>query len=185
MIEILKKLKLADSFTLELPIDKQTFIERFNKRVEPSELGIFSSFFEGLSSNNSRYKGKVDRSGFKLRLRKGLSRYKQQKAIAEGDFEGKNDSLIIEVSINGMDITVYLSILALVILNILVGLNILPLRFEQGAVRLAVLFFFWIFYLVMTYFTVRKSVKEIQEDLIDCFSKIVKQKVVPKDKNSF
>ena len=174
MNETLKTLKLAEQLTYELPIDKETFIERFNKRIEPSDLGLFSSFMEGLSSNKSRYKGNVGRGGFKVRKRKGLSKYQKQKSIAEGHFREKGDTLVVDVQINGID--------NFILLNIGLVIAVFTLFFafaqlKQDSFFTIIIPIQIVFMIGFLYFGTRKSVREIKEDLEDCFSKIVKQPV--------
>lgn len=101
MSEFFKKIKLIQPFSLNLNVTKQKFVSELSKVTEPSELGLFSGFFEVFDSNNKEFKGKVSSSGFKIRRKFKMFDTKNTAAIAEGTYNEKEDQLIIEGTING------------------------------------------------------------------------------------
>ncbi len=102
--KILKKLDLIESFTTELDIQKDDFIEELKNQVEEANIGLFSfssSFFEVFSSSNKKFKGQVKDGYFKIRKRLSFSDMNHSSIIARGSFKQKNNKLVIETEIMG------------------------------------------------------------------------------------
>jgi hypothetical protein len=98
---ILERLKLIDHLTLEIPRDKQEFVNRLRNTVDKGDTGVFSSVFEALRSSKKEYKGQVTPDSFKLRRRRKFFDTNMTFATAEGSFSQKDNLLVIESTIIG------------------------------------------------------------------------------------
>ena len=130
MNEFLKKLKLIDHFTVELEVERHLFVDRLMSVVDPGGTGTLFSAFEGLSSSNKEYKGKVSDNGFEIRRRKRLFEMNMGSAIAKGKWRQKDDQLIIETEINSFN---NFFILFFVILIFIYGFGIIAALFAENA----------------------------------------------------
>ncbi|APD05657.1 hypothetical protein UJ101_00104 [Flavobacteriaceae bacterium UJ101] len=97
MKNILTTLKLIDTFTLELDINKNDFIKNFKQHIKSSEFSFPSNTLD-FSSNKTKYKGYIKQSEFKIS--KPLRAFKQKNfAVADGIFIQKDNKLFIETKI--------------------------------------------------------------------------------------
>ena len=87
MKEFLKKIKLIDHFTTEVPLERSQFVSRFEKQVDYGDLDMFSDMFEVFSSSKNEYKGHVNNEGFKIKRRRKL--FDMNSAVASGEFRTK------------------------------------------------------------------------------------------------
>lgn len=65
MQNLLIKLGLIDTFTLELDTTRETFIKAFQKNVDPDQVDIFEIF----SNSKNHYKGEITLDTFKIKKR--------------------------------------------------------------------------------------------------------------------
>lgn len=101
MKEFLKKLKLVDHLSTEIEIDQRQFVERLKEHVDHGNIGGFSTMFEAFSSGKNEYKGLVNFDGFKIKRKRRLFDANMGMAVATGNFQQKNQNLIISTEING------------------------------------------------------------------------------------
>ncbi len=101
MKEFLKKIKLLDHLSTEVPIDRNLFVQRFEQQIDYGDTSVFSDFFDVFSSSKKEYKGHVNYDGFKIKRRRRFFDMNMNLAVAIGSFEQENDDLIIRTEING------------------------------------------------------------------------------------
>lgn len=101
MKEFLKKVKLIDYLTTEVPMEKNQFVSRFEKQVDHGSISPFSDMFDVFSSSKNEYKGHVNYNGFKIKRRRRFFDMNMNLAVATGSFQSKDNSLIISTEING------------------------------------------------------------------------------------
>jgi hypothetical protein len=93
MQEFLKRLKLIDSFNLELKIQKSDFVERLKIQVKPSDLSMFSDSFSVFSANKKEYIGTVRSNDFRIKKRKQFFDFNLPFALANGRLKSKRRQL--------------------------------------------------------------------------------------------
>jgi hypothetical protein len=164
---ILERLKLIDHLTLEIPIDKQEFVNRLRNTVDKGDTGVFSSVFEALRSSKKEYKGQVTPDSFKLRRRRKFFDTNMTFATAEGSFSQKDNLLVIESTIIGFR-KVYLVFVALLLLFYAAVILSVILSDASGVMRWLIIPFL-IFHSVMMfgipYLVLRRGVSRLKYDL--------------------
>ena len=70
MDSLLKRLKLIDHLTTEIPIERRDFVEKLKKNVDQGDTEVVFSPFEALSSSKNEYKGRITANSFRIRRRK-------------------------------------------------------------------------------------------------------------------
>ncbi|KAB2809993.1 hypothetical protein [Phaeocystidibacter luteus] len=96
----LRRIKLVDSTTFDLPIQKSEFVHKLREQVEPGGTGMFAPF-EAFSSSEKEFKGQVEYNGFEIRRRKRLFDAKLNFALVRGTYIQKGDKLEIKADIHG------------------------------------------------------------------------------------
>ena len=100
MENFLRKHKLIDEFTVELPIHKSDFVRRLQNAVDPGDIGAWSGAFEAWEASNNDYKGEVTSQGFKIRRRKKFFQSNgQMQAVATGTFTEGRSGLTVRTEI--------------------------------------------------------------------------------------
>lgn len=100
MESFLRKQKLIDSISLNLNCDNSTFIEKFRKHIKESDLAY--NFFESYQDTKYIYKGNISNSTFKIQKIRSFVGNKHF-AVATGEIIENNDSIKIEMKINGIN----------------------------------------------------------------------------------
>lgn len=100
MSDLLKKLKLKDSFETQIPIEANVFRKKLSSIVDKSDTSIFSNISDIFSSSKNDYRGSVSKDSFKLKRKKKLFDMNMNSAVAEGIFKQEADQLIISTNIN-------------------------------------------------------------------------------------
>lgn len=166
MKDFLRKIKLVDSFTTEIEIEKSVFVNTFRKYVDEGSTGLWFSSFEAFSSSKNEFKGNVGFDGFKIRRRSRLFDMNGAMAIAQGTFRQKDNVLVIDTEINGfhgMFIPYYLFVSVFyaifIVMTILGGNNFMPF-FIFPFIIIHAAFIFGIPYLIM-----RRSTRRMKYDL--------------------
>ena len=101
MKEFLRKIKLIESLTTELSIQKNEFVKTFKENVDEGSTGFMSDSFDVFSSSKNEYKGHVGFDSFKIKRRRRFFDMNMNFAVANGTYVQKENSLIIETEING------------------------------------------------------------------------------------
>jgi hypothetical protein len=112
---VIERLKLIDHLTIEIPIDKQEFVNRLRNTVDKGDTGVFSSVFETLVSSKKEYKDTVTPDSFKLRRRRKFFDTNMTLTTAEGSFSQRDNLLVIESTIIGFR-QVHLVFIAVILL---------------------------------------------------------------------
>lgn len=101
MKDFLRKIRLIDSFSTEIEIEKAVFVKRFKDHVDEGSTGIMFSAFEAFSSGKNEFKGSVSFEGFQVRRKRKLFEMNSGMAVATGNYHQKDNILVIETEVNG------------------------------------------------------------------------------------
>ncbi len=166
MDHFLRKLKLIENTTIELPISKIDFIKKFRDNVEYSDLN-FTAFegFEVFSSSKLEYKGTISDRGFALKKRRKLFDTNYSFAKANGTFRESFDKLIITTEINSFRKKMYFFLAFILLFDLLIltsfflggtsfPIFILPFILIHGILMIGI-----------PYIVMRRSVKRMVYDL--------------------
>ncbi len=164
MQEFLRKYKIIDALTLDLPVDKNDFIRRLRQHVEPGGAGLLGDPFEVFSSKNKEFRGEVSKDGFKIRKRRKLFEAYAGLAKAEGTFREDKGKLSISTTINGFNsiFIIYYLIVTVLYLGFLVAF------FLVDEIPLLVFPFLLLHAALMygiPFFVMRRSVQRMKRDL--------------------
>ena len=99
MDNFLRKINLVKDITIQLPVSKIDFIQKFRNNVDESDLGFVP--FEVFQSSRNEYKGNIDGSAFELKKRRRLFDTNYSFAKVTGSLIEKDDKLIIDAEILG------------------------------------------------------------------------------------
>jgi hypothetical protein len=170
MEDFLRKIKLIHSFSITLNTSKSEFTSALRSHVDEADIdGFFSGAFEALSSSNNRYKGLVSHNTFRIRKRRRFFEKNIGRAIASGELREQGESLLINTKVNAW--TNYMFFFyGFITLFYLIFIGVF---FTQGfpsesAIGLIAPVFIFIHAAIMfglPYFVMRKSVKNMTEDL--------------------
>ena len=167
MNNFLQKLKIIENISIELPISKLDFMNKFRANVEYSDLN-FSPFegFEAFSSSRFEYKGNITERGFELKKRRKLFDTNYSFARASGTFRESFDKLIITTKINAFRKKMYFFLAFIILFDSLILLSIF---FGDNAEFPFFIFPFILIHAVfmigIPYFVMRRSVKRMAYDL--------------------
>ncbi|MFY0594606.1 hypothetical protein [Roseivirga sp.] len=168
MNELLRKLKLTQSFITELEVSKSEFLQVFKASVDPGTTSHFSDTFEVFKSSKNEYKGRIGYNDFKIKKRKKLFDFNVNLAVAEGSFIEKNNTLIIETKVNGFIgamIPFYIFV-TLFYLIFLIGFPVTnPEAGFEGFLIIPFIIIHAAFMLGIPYFFMRNSTKRMVHDL--------------------
>lgn len=103
MSELLKKLKLKDSFEIEIPIEQDLFVERLTSIVDKGDTSIFSNISDVFSSSKNDYRGMVSNNSFSLKRKRKMFDMNINFAVAKGEFKQEIDQLKIKTDINAFN----------------------------------------------------------------------------------
>ena len=166
MDEFLKKIKLIDTLTIDLPISRNDFVNKMDAIVEEGSTGLFSSPFEMFSSSKKDFKGTVNYEGFKIKKRKKLFDRGFNVAIAEGTYTVQNEKLLIETEINGFN-TFGIPFYIVIIIAYLIFLFFITSTGPNESLSsiLPILLIHGIAMVLMPYFMMKKSVTQLKHEL--------------------
>jgi len=165
MNDFLRKIHLVKDISIQLPVSKIDFIQKFRNHVDESDLGFVP--FEALQSSRNEYKGNISNNYFELKKRRKLFDTNYSFAKVSGTFKEDNNQLNISAEINGFRkrMLVFLGI-ALLFYSIFLFSSIF--LSENNAITffiLPFLLFHMSLMLGIPYFIVRRSVKRMIYDL--------------------
>ncbi|WP_029272735.1 hypothetical protein [Flavobacterium sp. KJJ] len=167
MNNFLRKIHLIKDLTIQLPVSKTDFIQKFRMHVDESNLGYVP--FEVFQSSTNEYKGNIENNFFELKKRKKLFDTNYSFAKVTGHFAEDNSQLNINAEINGFKKRM---ILFLGIMIIFYSLFIFGSLFFVDNNPSPAPFFFFPFILIhmsvmlgIPYFIIRRSVKRMAYDL--------------------
>lgn len=159
-----EKLGLRRHLTVTLPVERSLFYSRLKAATVPGNFGLFSGLNELFSSGDHQFVGRVDLNSFKLRHPHRFFEFNQIATVASGSFREEGDLLVVETQVNGFTpqikliygfTIVFYALFAGIFLSTPGLLDItLPLLILHG------LFIFGI-----TYFLIRRSVRNMIRNL--------------------
>lgn len=166
MDEFLKKIKLIDTLTIDLPISRNDFVNKMDTIVEEGSTRLFSNPFEVFSSSKKDFKGTVNYEGFKIKKRKKLFDRGFNVAIAEGTYTVQNEKLLIETEINGFNtfgIPFYILISIVYAIFLVSFISTMPSEFLSSVLPIFIIH--GIIMLLVPYFMMKRSVAQLKHEL--------------------
>lgn len=163
MDNFLRKINLIKDITIQLPISKTEFIQKFRNNVDESDLSYVP--FEVFQSSKNEYKGYIGNNIFELKKRKKIFDTNYSFAKVIGELTQENNELTIDVEIFGF--RKRMLIFAVFIL-------LFYLIFFVGAISNSSDFPFFMFpfllihmfiMLIIPYFVIKRSVNRMAYDL--------------------
>ncbi|MEO6175877.1 MAG: hypothetical protein ABIP27_12070 [Flavobacterium circumlabens] len=163
MNNFLRKVNLIKDITIQLPITKTEFIQKFRNYVDESDLGYVP--FEVFQSSTNEYKGNIQNNTFELKKRKKIFDTNYSFAKVIGELTQENDQLTINVEIFGFRKRMLIFVVIILLFYLV---------FFLGSVSNGDVFPFFIFpfllihmslMLVIPYFVIRRSVNRMAYDL--------------------
>lgn len=165
MNDFLRKIHLVKDISLQLPVSKIDFIQKFRNNVDQSDLSFVP--FEVFQSSRNEYKGNISNNAFQLRKRRKLFDNNYTFAKVTGKFSEDNNQLNVNVEINGFRKRMLLILGIMVMFYSIFLVFSLFLSGDNSAP-----FFFLPFILIhmslmlgIPYFVIRRSVKRMIYDL--------------------
>ncbi|MEM9887910.1 MAG: hypothetical protein AAF849_18590 [Bacteroidota bacterium] len=179
MKNILRKLKLTDSFVVELKIQQQEFVSMLKENVDEGSVGIFSDTFDVFSSSKNEFKGHINWEGFKIKRKRRFFDTNINLAVASGSYKQQYDKLIIKTEINSLNVLMTLFYVFLLLFYPLFIFLILVTDNITGNTPAFVLPFLLVHaasMLGIPYIMMRKSVKRMKYELEREFYYMVRDK---------
>ena len=171
MDNFFRKINLIDEFTIVLNTSRMDFIKALKNNVDEANINSFSShFFQGFevfSSSKNVFKGQVNNDGFKIRKRRRMFNSTSGLARAKGSFRERNDQLEIKTTVSSWN-NILLVIICMLLVFYIVFISISFVNSEFRSDSFFVIPFLMIhglFMLGIFYFLMRKSVKNLKQDL--------------------
>lgn len=164
MDKFLKKIKLIETFSISLDVSKNKFISELSKVTEKNELSFFTDLYDMFDiffSRNKKYKGVITTSGFKIRQKIKVAN--NTYPSAQGKFIEKNNKLVFETTITGLNNFFYFfySIGILIFIRILFDSDFL----EKNQPEIIFISLFIIIILISPYFVIREKIKKMKSEL--------------------
>ena len=164
MDEIFRRLRLTDSFTIELYIEKSKLVQVFNEHVDYSDLGFFSDQFEQFLFNKKKYKGQVSKDGFVLKRRSKIFDPGFLLVKAMGTFTSRGQLTVIETRINGNQPVSNASVVLMIVIYAIV-IPALILQYGWNNLIVLAMFIHAVFMFNVLYFTIHWNVGDLKKDL--------------------
>ncbi len=172
MREFFKKMKLIDFLTTEVEIQKDEFVSIFKTKVEEGRIGLLSEVFDGFTSSKYKFKGHVGFDEFKIKRRVLGRRF--DATVVSGNYRQKNEKLLIEAEINGLDMVKNSYFSSFIFYIIFVGWSI-TVGGDTDKFMLLVFLILGIFTFFVPYFTMRGNVKKMKKELEQEFYNMTKK----------
>jgi hypothetical protein len=164
MKDFLRKIKLITSFTTELRISKQDFVERLSAITNEGSTGLFSGTFDIFSSNKKEYKGSVTFDEFQLKRRQKAFDTSYNFCTAKGILSENNGQLTIETEINGFNNWMTIFFLFFILLFSIIIFTALS-NSKTPAFLFPVIFFQGALVCTLPFLAIRRSVERLKYDL--------------------
>lgn len=163
MDNFLRKINLVKDITIQLPITKTEFIQKFRNHVDESDLGYVP--FEVFQSSTNEYKGNIQNNTFELKKRKKIFDTNYSFAKVIGEIIQENNELTINVEIVGFRKRILLFGVMILLFYLLFFVGAIS---NDDAFPFFILPFLMIHMsvmLVIPYFVIRRSVNRMAYDL--------------------
>ncbi len=119
MKNFLRKIKVLDSFEIDLPISKKEFVTKFSSNVSAGGTSLFSNYFEAFSKSKKEYVGQVNSNEFKIRKRRSFYEGNRGHIVASGIIREEGNGIKVSTEINGMTLSMGIIICATIVIYIL------------------------------------------------------------------
>ena len=167
MNNFLRKIQLIKDITIQLPVSKIDFIQKFRNNVDESDLSFVP--FEVFQSSTNEYKGNISNNEFELKKRRKLFDTNYSFAKVTGHLSENNNLLNINAEINGFKkrMIFFLAIM-IIFYSIFIFGSLLSVDSNPNPVPFFVLPFMLVHMFIMIgvpYFIIRRSVKRMVYDL--------------------
>ncbi|MDQ6531576.1 hypothetical protein [Flavobacterium sp. LHD-85] len=165
MTDFLRKIHLVKDISIQLPVSKIDFIQKFRSHVDESDLSFVP--FEVFQSSRNEYKGNISNNYFELKKRRKLFDTNYSFAKVTGTFKEDNNQLNINAEINGFRKIMFF-VLGVVLLFYLIALFssiFIPSDNSPPFIFFPFLLFHMFVMLGIPYFVIRRSVKRMIYDI--------------------
>ncbi|UPZ15662.1 hypothetical protein [Flavobacterium humidisoli] len=165
MNDFLRKIHLVKDISIQLPVSKIDFIQKFRNHVDQSDLSFVP--FEVFQSSRNEYKGNISNNSFELRKRRKLFDTNYSFAKVTGHFTEENNQLNINAEINGFRkrMLLFLGIVVMFYSIFLFASLFLGSDSTVPFFILPFLLFHMSLMLGIPYFVIRRSVKRMIYDI--------------------
>jgi len=165
MNDFLRKIHLVKDISIQLPVSKIDFIQKFRNNVDQSDLSFVP--FEVFQSSRNEYKGYISNNYFELRKRRKLFDTNYSFAKVSATFNEDNNNLNINAEINGFRqrMFFFLGIAILFYSIFFFAVLFSPDNNTLPFFMLPFLLFHMSLMLGIPYFVIRRSVKRMIYDL--------------------
>ena len=167
MKEFSRKIQLIQDFRITLPIDEDTFTDRFQDRVQESELGLLSDPFEQYSTKGPEYKGWISEGKFEMKLRRRMFSFNLGISRVHGTFREEGRELVVAGEINGFGnwlIPIYAITIGIYLLAIVLFFASGE-TLEESLWPVPLLLLHAAFMMGIPYFFIRREVGRIKRDV--------------------
>ncbi|MDR6760458.1 hypothetical protein J2Y38_000637 [Flavobacterium sp. 2755] len=163
MNNFLKKINLIKNITIQLPVSKIDFIQKFRNNVDESDLGYVP--FEIFLSSRNEYKGNIENNSFELKKRKKLFDMNHSFAKVNGNLIQENDKLTIDVEIIGFRKRMIIFFGFIIFFYLISIAGMISVGDNVTFIFLPFLFIHMSIMLGIPYFIIRRSVNRMAYDL--------------------
>lgn len=165
MKNILKRLKLYDNQTTTLPISRLEFVNRLNELVEEGSTSMVSDSFDAFDRSNKEFKGSIFEDSFKIKKRHKLFDFNLNSAVAFGTFVEKDNQLIIETKIRGVNAFFMIFYLLLLVVFPISMVSILRSESQDVQTSIILVLLQFVFMFGIPYLLLRMSTQRLKRDL--------------------
>jgi hypothetical protein len=176
MKNFLKKIKLIDHLSTELPISKDQFIEKLSNIIDHGGIGTVSSAFEAFSGSSNELRGRISTEGFELKRKRKLFDTKLNSAIAKGVFIPGNGKLSIETEINGFSSYMIFIFCFATFIYLLIFIFLFSSSTKDTLIAAPFVLIHAAFMYLIPYFMMHRSVSRLKYDLEREFFYLTKDK---------
>lgn len=166
--KLLQDIKLIDSLRLELPIEKNRFIENLKSTVEKGDVRYYSSFGDLFVKGKKHYRGEVTYEDFKIKKKSSMFENNMTMAVAKGTYQSSETGVTINVEINGfskMMIPFYIMITVFYLIFISIMISTPSDDSGMSWIGLPFLILHAAFMFGIPYVIARRGVKRLKYDL--------------------
>ena len=173
MKAFLRKIKIIDSFTMTLPMPQQAFVAKLAAITELGSTRMFVSPFALFSSRDWAYVGVVTDESFKIQRHGRYLDANGSAVTASGTLTEENGQVRIETELNAAYTFLFNAFVIVLPLGIGIAAPIIFPNKESLLISLLMTIIFG-FVSLMFYFSVRRSVERMKEDLERAFFYLTK-----------
>ena len=161
----LKKIKLIDTFEINLQLSQHDFIDKLSAVTEKGNLGIFSESYFGLKKNKKEYIGQISYDSFSIRKQRSFPNAKNNSANATGTMSEDNGNLKIDTEINGFKSTILIFYVCLIFFYAFALPKFLNTNNEREILLIVFFVVQGVFMFTIPYIMMRLSVRRFKYDL--------------------